>query len=295
MKKIYLVFLGLGIVLTAVLLFFVTTAKKPAIVVSKKQIDGALLAQVNDWKIGLDDFNKRLKALEPLAEQQKLDIADVEFKKKALDELVKTVLLSEEAKTRGVDKKRDIIEAIESYKQTLLAESLLADVLKEIDVTDVEIDNFYNQNKDYFKKPEQVKIREIAVNDKNTADNLYIRILQGEDFSLIAAQSSTADSKNKGGDLGYLGYNPDEKFKKFWEVAFTLDKGEISNIFKSEDGKFYIIKAEDKIEGKITPLEEIKEDIKKALVIDKETKALEELVSLIKQKAKVIINEDLLK
>jgi len=78
-------------------------------------------------------------------------------------------------------------------------------------------------------------------------------------------------------------------------VAFTLDKGEISNIFKSEDGKFYIIKAEDKIEGKITPLEEIKEDIKKALVIDKETKALEELVSLIKQKAKVIINEDLLK
>jgi len=269
--------------------------KKSVLAPKEKEISGPVLAQVNDWRIGLEDFEKRLKALEPLAKQQDLDITDVEFKRKALDELVRAVLLAEEAKDRGIDKKKDIVEAVESYKQTLLAESLIAEALKDVDVTDVEIDNFYNQNKDYFRKPEQVKVREIVVNDKSAAQNLYIRILQNEDFSVLATQNSVAASASKGGDLGYLTYDPASRFKKFWEVAFTLDKGEISSIFQGEDNKFYIIKIEDKMEGKATPLEEIKENIKQALKLDKENKKLDELVNSVKKKAKVVVNGDLLK
>ncbi len=258
------------------------------------EIDGPLLAQVNDWKIGLGDFQKRLQALEPLAKEQNLDINNYAFKKQALDELVRTVLLSEEAKARGLDKKRDIIEAVEGYQQTLLAQSLAGEVVKEVDVTEVEIENFYRQNKEYFKNPEQVRVREIVVNSDSEARDLSIRLLQGEDFSALARQYSQAPSQNQGGDLGYLSYNPDNKFKKFWEVVFALDSGETSSIFRGEDGKYYIVRVEDKKEGKVTPLVDIKEDIRRALKIDKENKEIENLIDISKQNAKVIINDDLL-
>lgn len=298
MKKQYIsVCLGL----TAVLLFSacenfesLLKPKETVTVSQKRKIDGPLLAQVNNWRIGLGDFEERLKFLETMAEQQNLDINDYEFKKQVLDELVKTVLLAEEAKSRGLDKERDIIEAIASYEQTLMAQHLLGEIVKSINVTDIEAENFYNQNKAYFKSPEQVKVREIAVNSSSEAKNLYIRILQGEDFSYLAGQLSVLPSKSKKGDLGYISYDSKQKFQRFWEVALILDKGELSSIFRGDDGKYYILRVEDKKEGKTTSLEEIREDIKKMLKVDKENKEIERLTDSIKQKAKVIVNHGLL-
>jgi len=268
--------------------------KKTVSVSQKKEIEGPLLAQVNDWRIGLGDFEKRLQFLDALAKQQNLDVNDYEFKEQILDEMVKTVLLAEEAKYRGLDNDQDIVEAVANYKQTILAQRLLGETIKNISVTDVEIENFYEQNKNYFKSPEQVKIREIGVNTNAEAKNLYIRILQGEDFSYLAGQYSLLSSKSKGGDLGYISYDPEKKFQRFWEVAFVLENGEISNIFSGDDGKYYILKLEDKKVGKTTSLNEIKEDIRKMLKADKENKEIERLVESTKQKAEVIINNNLL-
>ena len=273
----------------------IISPKKAAVKPVERQISGPLLAQVNDWRIGLDDFNKRLEALKPFAEQQGLNVQDYDFKSKALNELVRTALLAQEAKARGMGKASDVKEALESYEQTLLAQKLIAESVKNIDVTDVEIENFYNQYKDSFRTPDQVKVREIVLDSEAQAKDLYIQILQGGNFSSLASLYSVAPSKDKGGDLGYLTPDPQTKFQKFWEVAYTLDVGGTSSIFKGDDGKFYIIKLEDKKESKATPLEDIRKDIKDALMIDKENKKVEELVDTAKREAKVVINEDLLK
>jgi len=229
-----------------------------------------------------------------LAKQQKVDINDYDFKSKVLQELVRTVLLAELAEDRGLDKEKDVINALSQYKQTLLAQKVISDATKDIDITDVEIENFYDQNKDYFKKPAEIRAREIVVNDKNTANGLYIRILQGESVSSLAKQYSRAKSAYKGGDLGYISYSKD-KPKKFWEIISALDKGELSSVFKGEDGKYYIVKVEDKKEGRVTPLSDIKEDIRNVLKVDKVNKKVEELVNSAKSKANVVINEDLLR
>lgn len=259
-----------------------------------KTINGPLLAQVDNWRIGLDDFDKRLEALAPLAKQQKVDINNYDFKSKVLQELVRTVLLAELAEAKGLDKDKDVVDALNQYKQTLLAQKIISDAAKNIDVTDVEIENSYDQNKDYFKKPAEIKAREIVVNDENTANRLYIKILQGESFSSLAKQYSKVKSAAKGGDLGYISYSKD-KPKKFWEIISVLDKGELSSVFKGEDGKYYIVKVEDKKEGTVTPLADIKNDIRNALKINKVNKKVEELVNSAKSKANVVINEDLLR
>ncbi len=295
MKKLIIgVSLGIVFLFSFVSCRNILPSKKEAKTSDIKTINGPLLAQVDSWRIGLDDFDKRLEALAPLAKQQKVDINDYDFKSKVLQELVRTVLLAELAEDRGLDKEKDVINALSQYKQTLLAQKVISDATKDIDITDVEIENFYDQNKDYFKKPAEIRAREIVVNDKNTANGLYIRILQGESVSSLAKQYSRAKSAYKGGDLGYISYSKD-KPKKFWEIISALDKGELSSVFKGEDGKYYIVKVEDKKEGRVTPLSDIKEDIRNVLKVDKVNKKVEELVNSAKSKANVVINEDLLR
>ncbi|MCD6539814.1 MAG: peptidyl-prolyl cis-trans isomerase [Candidatus Omnitrophica bacterium] len=295
MKKVIRSIVGVSFVLLLSACQNFTTSKKPTDVSEEKKIQGPLLAQVNNWRIGLEDFEKELKALEPLAKEQKIDINNYEFKRRVLNELVRNALLAEEAKARGLDKDSDFIEALDDYKQRLLAQKLVEEEIADITVTEAEIEEFYERNKEFFRNPQEIKIREIVVNSESEAKDLYIRLLQGESFSSLATQYSVADSRNKGGDLGYIKYDPSKKFKKFWEIALALDKGEVSSIFKGEDRKFYILKVEDKRGGKIAPLSEVKETIREALKIDKTNKKIEELINSAKQKSEVVINEDLLR
>ncbi len=260
-----------------------------------QNISGPLLAQIGDWKIGLNDFNERLDALRPLAAQQDMDIDNYDFKREVLNELVRQALLAQEAEKRGLDEDPEVKASLTQYEQTLLAQQLIADETRGIEVTDVEIQNFYEQNKDYFKKPAEVKVREIVLASDASATGLYVDILTGKtSFSAAAQQKSIAGSATKGGDLGYISYNPDNKFPKFWDMVLSLDEGEISK-FKGPEGKSYIVKVEDKKEGKTTPLAEVKEDIKTALQTQKVNRKIEDLVNSAKQSTDFVINEDLLR
>ncbi|MCM8788085.1 MAG: hypothetical protein NC935_08590, partial [Candidatus Omnitrophica bacterium] len=133
--------------------------------ITEEEINGPLLAQVDDWKFGLEDFNKSLKALEPLLKEQNITI-DYNFKAKMLDELVRNAILSQEAKRRGLEEDKDIIKALKNYKHTLLAEKLKEEITKDIYITDSEVEEFYNKNKQSFKSPPQFKVREIVIDSE---------------------------------------------------------------------------------------------------------------------------------
>lgn len=102
-----------------------------------------------------------------------------------------------------------------------------------------------------------------------------------------------ADSKDKGGDLGYLSPEPKERFEKFWQEAFTKDKGSITSYFKGPKG-YYILKVEDVKGGKVTPLKEVKDRIKDHLRREKINKKREDVIYNAKQRMKIIINDALL-
>ena len=260
------------------------------------EISGELLAEVNDWRIGLDDFNNKLTALKSLGVSPK-EVDPVEFKRSLLNDMVRLVILAQEAKKRGMDKDADVKSALADYERTLLVQKLVEDLSKDIVVTDIEIENFYEQNKDIFRSPPQLKIREIAVGSEVQARDIYVRLLQGEDFAAMARESSVLPSKDKGGDLGYVvPFKNKGKFPKYWQVVEPLDTGAISAIFKDDYGKhYYIVKVEDRKESKATPLQEVKDKIREALKIEKQNKILEDLVNKAKANSRITINDDLLR
>ena len=220
---------------------------------------------------------------------------DHNFKVRVLDELVKNALLAQEAKRRGLEQDKDVIEVVRRYKQTILAEKLKNDVTKNIYVTDIEVQEFYNKNREALKGLPEFKVREIVVDTEAKAKELSMRLLQGEDFANLAQANSVVESAKKGGDLGFISYNPDTKFDKFWAAVGALDAGGVSNPIKGPDGKYYILKLDAKREGEAIPLAKIKDELKKRLEDNKMSEKIEEVVVAAKQKAKVVINPGLLK
>lgn len=270
-------------------------SKEPVISDAPPPIRGTLLAQVNDWAIGTEDFRDRIEALKSLYPD--IGTLDVDTQKKTLQEWVNLEILSQIATEQGLDKDYDVKDAVRDFKRTLLVDKLRENILRNITVTSAEVENFYNTNQLIFKEPEQRKISEIVVPTESRAKDILIKLLQGESFASLARSYSTAPSASKGGDLGYIVPDPEklkEKFQKFWEVAFTTDKGETSSYFRGPDGSYYIVKVEDVKGGKLKPLSEVRTNIEAYLKNDKIQKELEDLIFNAKQKYKVVINEYLL-
>lgn len=79
---------------------------------------------------------------------------------------------------------------------------------------------------------------------KQKAQEALDKIKAGEDFSVVAQQySGDPGSKDKGGELGF--FSRGMMVPEFENVAFSLNKGQVSDLVKSDYG-WHIIKVEDK-------------------------------------------------
>ena len=87
--------------------------------------------------------------------------------------------------------------------------------------------------------PNKVHCAHILVKTEKEVNKVLERIKKGEKFSAIAKDISICPSKKRGGDLGTFGRG--QMVKDFENVAFTLEKGQISGIVKTQFG-YHIIK-----------------------------------------------------
>jgi peptidyl-prolyl cis-trans isomerase C len=247
-----------------------------------------VVAKVGDFYITSDELNREVENYNTLITaqgrpQDKIDTVDKKISY-LRNEVVRKYILYEEALKRDYGKKSDIAKELENAKVTLLVSALLRDELERVDVSSKEVEDFYNQNKEYLKEPQQRRVREIVTSSEDEAKQVYIELLKGSDFSTMARQSSKAASKDNGGDIGFLTLEPDPakrvRFDKFYEMAFSpsLEAGGISSIFKGVDG-YYIIKVESIKETEAKSLSELWDNIKSLLLFEKQQKAIADLAS----------------
>lgn len=259
-----------------------------------------VVAKVGNFYISVEELNKDVEDFNKLVAQQgvsqnKLDTRD---KKIAYlrNDLVRRYILYQEALDRGMERRDDIAKALENARMGLLVSELLREEIEKVDVSGKEIEDFYNQNKELLKEPEQRRILEIMTPSEEEAKQVNIEILKGGDFAGLAKQYSKAPTATKGGDLGFIALDMDAKkrvrFDKFYEVAFapTLEPGNISSIFKGPDG-YYLIKLEGIKKSEAKSLSELRENIKSWLLFEKQQKAIADLASKISGQTKIEIFE----
>jgi peptidyl-prolyl cis-trans isomerase C len=112
---------------------------------------------------------------------------------------------------------------------------------------------------------------------KSTID----RIKKGEDFATLAkALTEDPSGKQDGGDLGY--FTRDQMVPEFSEVAFKLEKGQISDPVKTQFG-WHVLKVEDKRLREPPPFDQVRGEIEQFAA----RKAQVDLVTKLRADAKI--------
>jgi peptidyl-prolyl cis-trans isomerase D len=149
--------------------------------------------------------------------------------------------------------------------QIILADQ--AKVAETIQVTDAQVQDYYNAHKDEYRTPERVHARHILLSTANKpkeevpkiqaqAEALLKQIKSGGDFAELAKKNSQdPGSAQKGGDLGWVSRG--QMVKNFEDAVFTLKPNEISNVVTTEYG-FHIIQVLEKQPAHLQTLDEVK-------------------------------------
>ncbi|HHV38910.1 MAG TPA: foldase [Tepidimicrobium sp.] len=137
----------------------------------------------------------------------------------------------------------------------------------EIDISEEEMLDYYEENKEAFGEAEQVKARHILVETEEEAKEISKELESGGDFAKLAKKHSLDEaSKESGGDLGFFGKG--EMVKEFEKSAFSLKPNEISDPVKTDHG-YHIIEVLEKKEAKIPSYKDVKDDIEDILLQQK--------------------------
>jgi peptidyl-prolyl cis-trans isomerase D len=183
------------------------------------------------------------------------------------------VKVDEEAVRDYFDKHRENYRVADK-RNILYVRFVPRDYLAEAEVTDQEIEEFYQLHQDDYREAKKVHARHILFRISEKAKTAQIQEIldrankvldlahKGNDFAELARKYSEDSTASKGGDLGY--FKSDDMVKPFADAAFSLKKGEISDLVRTRFG-IHIIKVEDIKEESIQPLAQVKEAVLKSL------------------------------
>ena len=244
-------------------------------------VKGTLIAKVNNIPVTLEDLDQEIELYNQMlpADKPEAKITTREQKISYLkDEIVRRLLLYNEALNRGLERKEEVVLMLEKNKRDILVLELVKEITQKVKADAAEIEQYYNTYKDQLKEDEERRIREIVVSSEQEANSVLIQLLQGSDFATLAIERSKAPSSKKAGDLGYI--KEGTKFAQFDSVAFSegLEVGKMSNVFKGPDG-YYILKLEAKRGGQTRSLKDIWNQIEQGLSFLKQRQKIDELVN----------------
>jgi peptidyl-prolyl cis-trans isomerase C len=204
-------------------------------------------------------------------------------------------ILYQEAKRKGLDKNKEIEMKVVDFRRAMVIDALLEEVLKgKSEVSDNEVQKYYQENPDRFEEPLEVKIRHIVVNSEPVLKEVLTKLARGERFEKIASAYNVDQSREDGGNLGYIRRGQlAPSFAQFEEVAFSLRKrGEISEVVKTPIG-YHLIQLLESRGTSLQPFNQVKEKIRIFLQTKKKQDAYSGYVKEAKSRAKIMVNEKL--
>lgn len=145
--------------------------------------------------------------------------------------------------------------------ERLLVEKYTYELVKNIDVNEDEIREYYNLFKKEFLKPERVEVSQILLDTEDKAIEVLEKLKKAseEGFSEIARQESIGVEALKGGKMGLfeMGELPFEMEK----VVFSLKEGELSRVVESSYG-YHIFRLDKRYEPELVSVEGASSSIK---------------------------------
>ncbi len=272
------------------------------------------IAYVNGWPISYASFDSTAKArrVQSTGNAER----DGEKKREVVEILIGEVLIEQETERTesALEGDPEFSKELEEKLSTKALRLLYDDeVGARAEVTDEDIEKYFNENKEIYKLRETIaashilirpqidsvdakvprKLRKAEQKAKKKALAILKELKEGADFVEFAkSQSQDEASKNRGGNLGIFGRG--RMVPEFEEVAFALPLGELSDPVKTEFG-YHIIKVTQHNPERYKPLDiEVKNQIRRQERTRREREVGQAYVDSVRDAAEYLYNEEVL-
>ena len=246
-----------------------------------------VVAQVGNETIAMSDVDDKIAKLPPQYQS-----VIKERKKELVDDMVIEILLLNEAKRKGLQNDKEVKDLLREAEKKIIISKLLKDEIEnKVNVTDKETENYFNSNRSEFTVPERWKASHILVKTEDEAKAALDELAKGKSFEDMAKERSIDTTANKGGDVGY--FTKGQMVSDFENAAIALEVGKTSGIVKSQIG-YHIIKLVDKKAASEQEFKDISERLKNELALKKRREIFDKIITDLKAKTKVTVNESLL-
>jgi len=264
--------------------FMATTAIAPA----QAPASDPVIAKVNGVEIHQSDLN--------IAEEdigRDMPANDEAGKRDYLvNYLTDLLLIAKAAEAKKIPDSAEFKQRLAFVRNKTLMETVLAQESKAA-VTEPALRKIYDDATKTMGGQQEVHARHILfrVNDPNDqaaskaaedkVKSTIERIKKGEDFATLAkALTEDPSGKQDGGDLGY--FTREQMVPEFSEVAFKLEKGQVSAPVKTQFG-WHVLKVEDKRTREPPAFDKVRGEIEQFAT----RKAQVDFVSKLRAEAKV--------
>jgi foldase protein PrsA len=167
----------------------------------------------------------------------------------------------------------------------LLSNKIRDEIIKGKDkVTDAQIQDFYDKNKERFAQPERRDLRIVLTKGEAKAKEAKAALDSGESWKSVAKEYSIDEaSKSQGGKLPAQAEGTLEAALD--KAVFSAKKGEVSGPVKTQFG-WYVFEVEKVQKASQQTLEQAKETIRQTLQSQNQQKALDKFVTDFQKKWK---------
>ena len=301
---------------------------------SAAQLVEAIVIRVGDRVITRTQYLKRLhdgyNEIEQTAQPADLASKKEEFRKNLANDLISELLIKDRADRLGLNVSADEIkDAVEKLKQqygltsdnqfndslaksgltradmearlrdTILMNKVFGRELRgREDMTDKELRERYDREKERYRLPERARLREIVILKPDTAaaeqqarqkvDQIAEQARNNADFALLAKTTSQAPTKDKGGDLGEVAKG--ELLPELDKAVFNSQAGAVIGPIEAKTA-WHILKVEQRLPSEVPAFESIKDKLRKDASEDAWQRDYKAYIERLRKDAFIQINE----
>ncbi len=223
----------------------------------------------SDLAIAEDEIGANLPAMSPAEKRDYL-----------ITYLAEIIVLAQAAEQQKLGDAPDVKRQLAFDRYKVLMEALLQRA-GQAAVTDQALHQAYDEAIKQMTPQQEVRARHILVTTEAEAKEIEAELKKGADFAALAkAKSKDPSAAANGGELGW--FTKDQMVPEVADVAFRLDKGQISDPVHTQFG-WHIIMVEDKRIKPIPTFDQVKPQLESYLA----RRAQERLVEAIRKSAKI--------
>lgn len=150
------------------------------------------------------------------------------------------------------------------------------------------IEEYYQERREEFERPEQVRLLHLLVEDQTTLEQVKVALSEGATFEEIAERYSQGTTMNRADFGGPLARQ--DLPSAFGDLIFALNEGEVSEVMEAGSA-YHVFEVTERLAGRKIPLHEVRDEIAANLIRSRTDRALEELEEAARERYNVRLFE----